>query len=150
MRFKYDYLTQGQLGQLFGVSSQTVGRWLIELGLRRDQRPTNAAHDGDYCSTAPSGSTGYHWVWHASRTVSAFRAAGHAVVPDLPFELVELSPLSGPFRISEDDPRNVIGAHDLVAVRTVSQGNSEIVLKLLEAADRTGALARLIEGASTL
>jgi hypothetical protein len=66
------------LGKLFGVSSQKIGKWLTEIGLREDGSPSGVAFAGGYVKSAANGrNDGYFWVWHATKTLAALQEAGH-------------------------------------------------------------------------
>lgn len=143
MIFKYETLTQRQIGRLFGVSSHVIGKWLVEVGLRTaDQRPTQAAHEGEFCEMAPSGTSGYHWVWCSEKAVNKLIDAGHALLVDLPPDLVSTSPLSGPFQLSTANGRDVVNCDGVVALRAASQVTAEVVLRLMNLAHQGGALDR--------
>lgn len=150
MRFRYKTLTQTQLGQLFGVSSHVIGKWLSEVGLRgQGNRPTDKARREGYCGKAAAGPSGFHWVWVAGKTVAALQAAGHAIVADPPEDLIEPPTLEGPFALSSADRRHVLNAAGEVVVKTTSERNADALLKLLNLADRHGKFAHVISGAST-
>lgn len=139
-------MTQTQLGQLFGVSSHKIGRWLVAIGLRtEDKRPSDEAHHGSFCTTAPSGTSGYHWVWNSQKTVRALRDAGHALVSDAPPALVEPSALAGPFSISPTRTSEILNADGSVAVVAMNEPTARIVLSLLKTAHRHGVIERLVE-----
>lgn len=146
MRYKYKNLTLTQLGKLFAVSSHVVGGWLVQRGLRDDKtkRPTAEAHRNGYCETAPSGPSGYHWAWDAEKTVAALIGAGHLLADDLPDELVHPPVLSGPFTAKDRAVRNVNG--ETVFRATAEAKHADVVMKLLNAAHRHGALAKLLTG----
>jgi hypothetical protein len=150
MIFKYKTMSQCQLGTLFGVSSHVVGKWLIEVGLRtNDKRPTWDAHHEGYCESASSGSTGYHWVWHSEKTVERFIQAGHRLISELPEDLVESPKLHGPFRLSSSCSNEVCNCDGTTAVRTSGQRNAEFVLKLLNLAHQHGVISRAFGNTSS-
>lgn len=102
-RFKYPRMTLTQIGQLFGVTNQQVGKWLASAGLRDDRgKPTRTAHDGGYCEQAPSRNDMYVWAWKPERVVPVLEQHGHKMLPMPPVDLVEPSPLSGPFGLRTD------------------------------------------------
>ena len=74
-----EFLTQTDLGKLFGVSSHAVGRWLVEIGLRtKEKKPSKKAFDGGFVTQAPTGrNDGSCWVWNRQKTLEALEAAGH-------------------------------------------------------------------------
>jgi hypothetical protein len=59
-----EFCTMKEIGQLFGVSSHTIGKQLKELGLRtKDGKPSREAFDGDYCAPHwTSDSKNYCWA----------------------------------------------------------------------------------------
>ena len=145
MKIKYQFLTQTQLGSLFGASSHEIGKWLTDVGLRdkKTKKPTNEAHRGGFCETAPSGQVGYHWVWHAEKTVTALRENGHRLSETLPNELVTPPELTGPFLVESGAGRHILNHEGEVVVRTTSDQNAQVILRLLNAAHRSGALERM-------
>jgi hypothetical protein len=50
MRFKYEFMTLTQIGQIFGTTSHQAGRWLLKLGLRTQtkhgMKPSAEAFEG--------------------------------------------------------------------------------------------------------
>lgn len=147
MKIRYKYLTQTQLGTLFGATSHEVGRWLVEVGLRdpKTKKPTDNAHRGGYCETAPSGQSGYHWVWEAQKTVQRFLEAGRKLLNELPEELVEPPPLSGPFRVDEASPQDVVSCDGSLVVRAAYRRNAKVVTRLLNLAYQQGVISKLCE-----
>jgi len=151
MKFRYRLLMQSQLGQLFGVSSHEIGKWLVDCGLRdqRTKKPTAEAHQGGYCDQAPSGlQSGYCWAWDAEQTVNLLVTAGHKLLTALPEELVLPPILNGPFTISTSCPSEVINRDGTLAVRTVGPQNAMIVKSLLDLAYRHGVLSRVAKESS--
>ena len=65
-----DYLSQTELGKLYGVSSHQIGKWLKGLSFRtRDGQPSREALSSGLVARAPSTQPGtYFYVWHAQRT----------------------------------------------------------------------------------
>ena len=145
MIFKHKTFSQKQLGELFGVSSHEIGKWLVKVGLRDEKsgKPTRDAHEGGYCETAPSGQTGYFWAWKPEKTVQRFIDAGYRLLSELPEEWVEPSPLNGPFRISESCPKEILNSDGSLAVRAACRRNAEVVLKLLVLAEKHGAISKM-------
>lgn len=147
MKIRYRYLTQTQLGSLFGASSHEVGRWLVEVGLRdpKAKKPTDTAHRDGYCETAPSGPSGYHYVWEAQKTVQRFLEAGRKLLNELPEELVEPPSLSGPFRVDETSPLDVVGGDGSLVIRGACRRNAKVVMRLLNLAYERGVINKLCE-----
>jgi hypothetical protein len=79
-----EYLSQTELGKLYGVSSHVVGRWLKGLGLRdAGGNPTDRAKAEGFAKREPSTKPGtYFYAWHREKTCEQFdgmeypRAAG--------------------------------------------------------------------------
>jgi hypothetical protein len=149
MKYKVRHMNQGQLGSLFGVTSHVVGKWLVEIGLRdeKSKKPTAEAHHGGYVVQVWSGGN-YAWEWEPQKTVAALRRAGHQLVLDLPLDLVEPPALRGPFSISDDDARDILDVDGCVAVTTTSGTNTALVLRMLDAAYRTGTIERWLQAGS--
>jgi hypothetical protein len=97
-KFRYPRFTLTQLGELYGVTNQQVGKWLASAGLRDDRgKPTRLAHDGGYCEQAPSRNDMYVWAWRPERVVPVLEKLGHRMLSMPPVDLVEPPPLAGPF-----------------------------------------------------
>ena len=79
-RVMKEYLSQTELGKLFGVSSHTIGEWLRDAGLRDPGgKPTFEGHE--YADTRPSTNPNtYFWVWHRKRTIRLLESRGHQVL----------------------------------------------------------------------
>lgn len=69
-----EYLTQTQIGKIYGVSSHVIGKWLKGLSLRNEQgQPTRKAVVEGYARQAPSTQPNtYFWVWHKQWTMNLF------------------------------------------------------------------------------
>lgn len=74
-----EYLSQTELGRLYGVSSHVIGRWLKELGLRTHKgKPSELAFANDMVKDRPSRGIGtYFWTWHREKTTARFDRAGY-------------------------------------------------------------------------
>lgn len=148
MRFVFEYMTQTQLGELFGTTSHKIGSWLKDLGLRNDfGQPTQQAHSGGFCKQAPSGATGFHWVWHSEKAVTFLNDNGYAVLPNPPRSLVHPAILNGPFSVRKSaGPEFVIKNGDgSVSLWANNQMTAEVVAKILNAAHKVGHVARLCQ-----
>ena len=142
MKFKFKYMTQTQLGKLYGVSSHKIGQWLVAAGLRStDKRPSCEAHNDGFCTTGPSGTNGYHWVWHSEKTVRALQDNGHFVIADAPPELIEQTVLNGPFHAGKG--KEILNGDGSVAITAMNAESTRIVLKLLNMAHRHGVIERM-------
>ena len=147
MRYKHEYMTMRQIGQLFGVSSHTVGRWLKELRLRTDRgTPSHEALASGVATQRYGDGATYHYVWQSKGTVAALEDAGHERVPHPPPELVEATVLAGPFETSEADGGkcHVVGGDGEVAIVVTGKRNALLVCRVLNIAYRAGMLSKLI------
>jgi hypothetical protein len=74
-----EFLSLTDLGVLYGVSRNQMGKWLVELGLRtKEMKPSRAAFAGDFVDQRPSTQPRtYYWVWHAEKTTRLLDEAGH-------------------------------------------------------------------------
>ncbi len=141
--FKFKFMTLTQLGQLFGVTSHKLGKWLVDIGLRTSEgKPSAQAYREKIVETAPSRNQGYIWAWHAERTVVALEEAGHRRVSPPPLDLVEPPALVAPFslRTVEGGAFDLVSADGGVAVRVWGSQNAEQVRRLLDLAGRFGKL----------
>ena len=137
-----------QIGELFGVSSQQVGKWLFSFGLRTEgNRPSRRAFDGHFVKEGPSRNQGYNWIWHSEQTIAAIESAGHKRVFPAPLGLVTPAVLIGPltlkssadgnFRIENRDGEPVLSGQ--------GESNGAVLLRVLEAADRHAVFQRSLE-----
>jgi hypothetical protein len=133
MKFKYNCLSQTQLGKLFGKTSHEIGEILSRIGLRdpSSKSPTQDAHFGKFCEKAPSGQYGYHYVWNAEKTVPRIVENGYPLELELPTDICEPPFLNGPFRLSSTNPKCVLSADGTLAGKATTQKNAQVLLKLL-------------------
>lgn len=152
MKFRFEFLSLSQLGEVFGVSSHQVGKWLVKIGLRTEtMRPSREAFGGGYVTTAPSRGQGYVYVWHAERTTKALIDAGHPVALKPGCTLLAPCLLNGPFghRPHAEIGHEVVNGDGTVAVWVAGAENAALICRLLNAADRHGVVARALGGATT-
>jgi hypothetical protein len=73
-----EYLSLTQLGQIYGVSRNKVGQWLMDLGLRtKEKKPSRAAFNGGFVDQRPSTQPmTYYSVWHGEKTTRLLDEAG--------------------------------------------------------------------------
>jgi hypothetical protein len=136
----FEYLGQGQLGQLFGVSSQQVGRWLIELRLRGPREPSEESLANGLAKVVANDDVIF-FSWHKERVIELLRKAGHRLAsepetPPLPTKLV------GPFaarRSDEDgDGFEIADSDGMVAVWTRGETLAAKLAKLMTLAASDG------------
>jgi len=80
------FVAMAELGEMFGVTSHIIGRWLCDAGLRtRDDRPgkkpgwrpSQRALSRGMVRKAASGEKGYYYLWQVTKTIKALQDAGH-------------------------------------------------------------------------
>lgn len=147
--YRFKFMTQTQIGELFGVSSHQIGKWLVEIGLRTvAKHPSSDAFDGGFITQAPSRNDGYNWAWHSVKTVAALETAGHRRIPNPPTFLVEPPKLNGPFgkRSNNSNGYDIVNGNGSVAVVVMGERNAEFVVKVLNLADEKGTVDRWMSG----
>ena len=144
-KFKYPRMTLTQLGELFGVTNQQVGKWLASAGLRDDRgKPTRTAHDGGYCEQAPSRNDMYVWAWRPEKVVPVLEKLGHKLLPMPPLELVEPPPLAGPFGLRTDANgfSEVINADGSVAALVPGRQQADKLVAVMNVAHKHSIFSR--------
>ena len=147
MKWRFEFMTLTQIGEVFGVSNQMVGKWLVKLGLRTDaNRPSRAAFDGGYVKAGPSRGQGYNWVWHSEKTVMALTEAGHKLALHPACELLAPCQLNGPFHYRPNPAFGfeVVNGDGTVAVWVRGEKNAKFLCNVLNLADRNGVVSRVL------
>jgi len=141
----YTFLNQGQLGERFGVTSHQIGRWLDEIGLRENKRPSSSAFQGGYVDTAPTGraACSYYYVWHQDKTVKALVEAGHSLVGHVAKRQTDVASLVGPFssKPSSEDGFEIVDGNGVVSVWVRGSTNTEMIVRLMNLAYKWGKLS---------
>jgi hypothetical protein len=76
-RFRDIWVNQTELGQHFGISAVAVGKKLIEVGLRTEQKePTELAKTEGYCRFTPMKDGTPFYLWNKEKVAALFRDAG--------------------------------------------------------------------------
>lgn len=148
MKFTYTHMTQTQLGELFGVTSHKIGQWLKDIGLRdEDGKPSQEAHDRQFCKQAPSGPSGYHWVWNSEKTVAAFLEVQHVLVSNPPSNLVAPSILNGPFSVRKSASQEFVieNGDGSASVWANNQMTADVIARILNLAHDKGVIDRLCQ-----
>lgn len=132
----FDFLSQTQLGTMFGVSSLTIGHWLAKLGLRTGRVPAPEAIQSGLAKAVGDGEMTFY-SWHKQRVVELLE--GIACKPPSP----DWKPtMRGPFTLrdidSQDDGYQVVGRDDKVHVLVKGKDNAEVVLYLLNLGQQHG------------
>ncbi len=96
MKFKKQLLNQSELGEIFGVTSHEMGRWLTDLGLRCDAKRTvtRKAIDGGYCKIASAQLSYTNYGWVPDAVVAALVCVGRKPLMPPPSHLVMNAPLT--------------------------------------------------------
>jgi len=143
--FRFEYMTLTQIGEIFGVSSHQVGKWLVEIGLRTPtKRPSREAFASGYVEQRPSRNQGYNWCWDSAKTIEALEKVGHPRIPNPPQELVDPPILNGPFQARPNNSNgfDIISGDGSVAVVVTGERNAAFLAKVLNTADQCGVLGR--------
>lgn len=150
MKFRYEYMTLGQIGEVFGTSSHQTGRWLAKIGLRvegkQGLKPSREAYAGGFVKDVPSRNQGYCWAWHAEKTVKALEEAGHEVCLSPGSELLAPARLNGPFtqRTHPQFGHEVVNGDGSVTVWVTGEDNARFLCRLLNLADKNGLVSRAL------
>ncbi len=141
MKFKFQYMSLTDLGRLFGLKNQGIGKCLVKIGVRTENRnPTYQSQENGLVKRANDGFQGIHWHWHADRTVTLLLKAGYKLVQELPDDLVEPPELQGPFRLDETNPKFILNFDGLVVARFNSKEQAAILLPIFNLADKASRL----------
>ena len=148
MTYTFKHMTLTQLGQLFGVSSHNVGKWLKSLGLRDEEGlPTKKAHDGRYCKQTLAGDKGTLWVWESEKTVAALKEAGQPMLLNPSTSLVSPAILNGPFSVRTTATSICVIENEdgSDCIRVNNSMTADVVLRILNAAHKCGYVASLCQ-----
>lgn len=95
----FEFVTQTQLGKIFGIGTKIMGKWLTKVGLRDGEHdPTKQALQGGFCKLFRNDRDIVFFVWHRTKTIAALKAGGY----DPAYEQAETilaSGLIGPFHL---------------------------------------------------
>jgi len=74
-----DFVSLTELGELYGVTSHKVGRWLKDLGLRdQSGRPSREAFSDGFVAQRESTRPGtYFYVWNLAKTTVLLDKMGY-------------------------------------------------------------------------
>ena len=143
----FDYLTQSQLGQLFGATSHEIGRWLRELGFKRtDNRPSDEAIRSGVVENVMNGSVHFP-AWNKEKVVTLLEANGHrrsdSTEPEVPSRSNDLT-LVGPFsaRHNGGDGYEILDGNGDVGIWVRGEANAERIAAILSLAYNCGRLGK--------
>jgi hypothetical protein len=133
-----EFSSMTDLGRMFGATSHVMGRWLIEIGLRTDdKKPSREAFAAGYVEQAPTGrgNGGYFWVWNTEKTITALEKAGHRradqhAAPAPTQSISRLVPPFSPHRSSENG-FELPGGDGAVAIWVWGEDNARLVAAAL-------------------
>lgn len=147
MKFKTKTMKARDIGKLFGESSHTINQWLEKAGLldAKSKLPTWEARNDGFSTEVTIAGFG-HQAWVPEKVVPKLIGQGHELVINLPADLVEPVPLTGPFECRGRKILNCDGDH--VAFLS-STRNAELTCRLLNAAHKAGTISRFLSGNST-
>ncbi len=148
MKFRFAHMSLTQLGELFGVTSHKIGKWLKDLDLRDEESlPTKKAHEGRYCKQTSAGEKCTLWVWETEKTVAVLKKEGHPMLLDPPRDLVSPAILNGPFtvRATANSICVIENADGSDCVRVNNSMTAEVIVRLLNAAHKSGHLYRMCQ-----
>jgi hypothetical protein len=154
----FDYLNQGQIGLILGVSSHQVGRWLSSLGLRQGKCPSTDALESGLAKEVSDGDLRFY-SWEKRRIVERLRreGLGEPVGPAVLANPLAVTlhcgevngdhsggrrELVGPFtcRPNGGDGYEIVSGDGTVGVWARGEGTADCVLRLLNLAYRAGRL----------
>lgn len=77
-----EFLSLTELGRLCGVSSHKIGKWLVAVGLRtQDKKPSPRAFREGFVEQRGSTQPGtYYWIWNVEKTMAVLTEAGYKQV----------------------------------------------------------------------
>ena len=137
----FDFLTQTQIGKVFGASAMQVGRWLMSLGLKeRDGRPSAKAERAGLVQMVGDGRSQFP-AWRKDMVVELLVKAGHQPKP-FTNPTLTIPQLAGPFsaRLNDADGEGyeIMDANGVVGIWAWGQAISEKLVKLLNLASQHG------------
>lgn len=141
-----EYVSQTELGKLFGATSHEVGKWLVACGLRNDRkRPSQRAFDEGFVRTTGTGRGvvgSYYYVWSRAKTIAALQAAGHRLKPH--FDPTLDGRLRGPFEAkkSSENGFELVDVNGHATIFVMGEKNAERVMAVLNLAFKHGQFGR--------
>ncbi|NQU24327.1 MAG: hypothetical protein HQ567_23845 [Candidatus Nealsonbacteria bacterium] len=137
-----EYMNQTELGELFGATSHTVGKWLMEVNLRtfaadgKRRVPSSRAFDDGFITKRHTDMGYYNYVWHAEKTIAALEEAGHERID------VSVHPLAGPFSLEQTGSHTyqIVNKDGTSSLRGLGMQNMDKLLELMNLAHKFGKL----------
>jgi hypothetical protein len=136
----YDFLSQKQLGVLFGVSSHVIGSWLRQIGVRNsDGSPTtDAVSTGLAKAVIFADAVIPFFSWDKIGTIKLLEEAGHKKKCGLPEQVAVPVTLKGPYtsRGNGGDGFELLDGDGSACIWVRGQGNADLLVKVLTVVDR--------------
>ena len=131
------YMTQTELGVVFGATSHEIGKWLTDIDLRHDKQPSQRAFAEGFVAQAPLDNGGSFYKWDADKTIKALENAGHRRKTPVSSEKI-----AGPFTAEKSSMNGyeILNGNGTVAIWVTGQWNAETVTALLNLAYKHGKL----------
>lgn len=142
MKFKKQTMKANEIGKLFGESSHSVNRWLVQAGLldQKTKLPTWDAKSEDYSREIWGGGFS-HQEWVPEKVVPKLIGQGHSLANDLPNELVGDVFLTGLFTAKG---KSIVNNEGVPILLVSCPENVGFITALLNAAHRTGTIDRVV------
>lgn len=141
MQEQYEFVTQTQIGQHFGVTSHQIGRWLKKVGLREGEWPSETAKWNGFVKKIDANGKTF-FAWHRERTISELERHGYRRAAQELDHPAEEKPLFGVTPL-ENGSFEVVCPTDKVTIRTTEKVAAEEIVKLLNLAAKHGKLTSL-------
>lgn len=141
MQQQYEFVTQTQIGEHFGVTSHQIGRWLKKVGLREGEWPSETAKwDGFVKKIDANGKT--FFAWHRERTISELERHGYRRLAQ---ELDQPADEKHDFNVTplEDGMFEIVGPTDKLSIRATEKLAAEELVRVLNLAAKHGKLTSL-------
>ena len=144
----FEFLSQAQLADVFGTSSEVIGHSLTALGLRTaGGTPTKKARDNGLVVMVTKGNMKFP-AWHKRVLIEVLERLGHrrakAAEPDSILQCSkDVVTLRGPFTIQPcgDTHGVILNGNGTCCLWGIGRANLEKVVGLLTLADKYGKLA---------
>ena len=123
MKFKYEYMSMQEIGEIFGISAQKIGKELKKVGLRgEDGKPTQKAFDNNYVDhRCFQNSSAYPNHWNSEKVFEELQKNGLTPLKHPPEPLVERPRLITPLRVKS-----------LNGIYSIYNSNNEEVMTVVE------------------
>jgi len=141
MQEQYEFVTQTQIGQHFGVTSHQIGRWLKKVGLREGEWPSETAKWNGFVKKIDANRKTF-FAWHRERTICELERHGYRRQSQ---ELDEPAEKKHDFGVVplENGSFDVVGPTDKLVIRATEKAAAEELVHVLNLAAKHGKLQSL-------